>query len=93
MKKEYEKPVLFAENFMLAEHITGNCSPLHHATHWSADVCAYYANDPNYMLFMTGNSQCTYNPGDDDMTADDWDGMELDCKGANFMDGAAVFGS
>ncbi|MBQ9044404.1 MAG: hypothetical protein IJ112_00460 [Oscillospiraceae bacterium] len=67
MRREYQKPMLYAESFTLTEHIT-SCSRLHSAVNLGDpdNGCGYSLNGPNpgtndpilFVMDITGSS-CT----------------------------------
>ena len=75
MKKAYEKPRVYVENFELLEHIA-SCKTGGErvsANYRDANSCTY--SDANLTLFYPGNSGCTngyYDPDDTSMY-DDFD--------------------
>ena len=70
MKKAYEKPRVYVENFELLEHIA-SCKAnqdITSVTYRDGHACTY--TDANLTLFYTDNSGCTngyYDPNDDSM--------------------------
>lgn len=76
MRKEYSKPALFAESFMMTEHISGACvdsgaqNQRHLQTRFkNGGDCAYsiYDSDGNIFktFFLDDNTQCVEHVLDD----------------------------
>lgn len=93
MKREYTKPLIFAESFELAEHIAGPCANLGKANYRNAVDCSYDGGDPNGNYFVVGVTAktCAQNP-DIDVNIDDWYGYSMECY-TNFDDDTAMFAS
>lgn len=69
MKKSYQKPHIYVEEFELAQSIAVNCdysssSTTGHPTHASATVCGWYVSDG--LVYFTAEPACTEiaDPGD-----------------------------
>ena len=72
MRKEYSKPVVFAESFELTEHITGQCvdngaqNQRHFSTRFkNAEDCAYKIYDGDTVIatyFLDGSTICKDSP-------------------------------
>ena len=59
MKKEYRKPLLYAESYELMEHIAGNCvvnDGFEGAHHRRLEDCAY--TNGNLALFYSAGNGC-----------------------------------
>ncbi|MDO4333195.1 MAG: hypothetical protein Q4C58_11025 [Eubacteriales bacterium] len=60
MKRIYEKPEIYVENFVLAQNIAYGCSQdgIEHATHSSKGDCGYeFGGD---VIFLAGVAACDY---------------------------------
>ena len=64
MKKEYSKPTLYAELFLLAEHISAGCvqTGLYTPNHSNAWVCSV-TDGGGTTLFMEGQERCSVEGG------------------------------
>lgn len=63
MKKPYQKPALYAENFALCDHIAGACTNNNgYVISFQGDdfdsKCTLYVPDQNYHLFGANNAVC-----------------------------------
>ena len=72
MKKEYVRPMLYAERFTLAEHISAGCA---NVVHFGADCGPYNIN--GMMLFNTGCG---------DEAVEFWNNNDVDPAAATFED-------
>ena len=61
MKKTYTKPMLYAEEFQLVEHITLTCAKdafiAHHSTGWTCSI-EWNDNGKQRVMFTDQNSSC-----------------------------------
>ncbi len=88
MKKDYQKPALYAESFVLAEHISSGCKV---DSHWGSGngptfnenttTCTYSLNYGDWQVFGGTLVSCG-TPAFDDS----WDDTDLQCYDA-FQDG------
>lgn len=70
MKKTYVKPMLYAEEFQLVEHISLNCATdLYEASFSNGWLCSIRGKTSNQVMFTTNVSGCA---GANDIYDADW---------------------
>ena len=90
MKKTYEKPMLFAESFELAEHVAGTCylDSMNTPTHRSVLSCGFRVNGDSAIAFQDPDiCRGWFDPLFPDQPLDD-----VFCHNT-FLDTAAMFAS
>ena len=91
--KAYEKPMLYAEEFALVEHITSNCSPniMDMATFQSlGEGCGMDVNGDGSIVFASENS-CTFYQ--DPTAIDPNPSMDAICYQGLFTSNSVAFSS
>lgn len=96
MRMEYQKPMLYAEHFVLNEHITA-CSRLHSALFANWNQCGYALNGldadgtplPGPVLFTGEITQCS-DAGDPELVDAPGGGL---CYNFFMDEGTLMFGS
>ena len=90
MKKVYEKPMLYAESYELAEHVAGGCAldDMNQPTLRSLESCGFRANGKSGAIAFQSQSTCV------GLWDDFWDKPIDDVFCYNsFLDTAAMFAS
>ena len=98
MRKEYHQPKLYAERFVMMEHIASNCkvdtsvdTEVEGPQNFNSSTsngCYYGLNDGDWKVFGSGNNACGK-----PKYADNWSDVDLMCYDA-FQDGTgSMFGS
>lgn len=67
MKKQYSKPGIIIEEFVLAQNISAGCgavpggNTLGKPTHWGTNECGWDLNDgTNCIIWVDGNGDCNF---------------------------------
>ena len=90
MKKVYEKPMLYAESYELAEHVAGGCAldGMNTPTHRSLESCGFRVNGSSGAIAFQTKGNCV------GWWDDFWDQPIDDVFCYNtFLDTAAMFAS
>lgn len=58
MKKEYKKPRIYSEEFILSNSIAASCNAQGERTSGSAGSCAFYPDGTDFVVFSNSVSAC-----------------------------------